>query len=205
MNDLTEFLAFLNGCLDEDERTARAATEGPWQVDNEQHAEAITTPTGTVVVGGGRWGGEAPVFETTQDALHIARHDPARVLAEVDAKRQFLKAYEAAPSRPAETDSQLHARFAHPAWEYSTTKGPRKQWADASTPPYGDDGEPDTTWEPNTDAGIDGWERFDYTEESYWRRRRPEGQERRTEIPTLLRLLALPFADHPAFQDAWRP
>lgn len=74
--------------------------------------------------------------------------------------------------------ARLHARRRHPAYEYRTTQGPRKQWADADQPPYGDDGEPDPTWERNIDAGRPGmgWDRFDYTEESYWRRvkRMPE-------------------------------
>jgi DNA-binding CsgD family transcriptional regulator len=65
---------------------------------------------------------------------------------------------------PAETPDQLHARFAHPGWEYATTIGPRKQWDDADVPPDGDG------WERNMAAGRDGWERWDYTEESYWRR-----------------------------------
>lgn len=69
------------------------------------------------------------------------------------------------------TEAQLHRRFACPGWEYATTEGPRKQWDDADQPPYNANGEPDPTWERNTDAGRDGWERLDYTEESYWRRR----------------------------------
>ncbi len=72
------------------------------------------------------------------------------------------------------TDAELHARCAHPDWEYTLTEGPRKQWDYSDEPPYGDDGEPDTTWERNVDMGRKGWERFDYTEESYWRRRKPE-------------------------------
>lgn len=73
---------------------------------------------------------------------------------------------------PAEPDSVLHAQRRHPDWEYATTEGPRKQWDDINVPPRGDDGEPDPTWERNLDAGHpgEGWERFDYTEESYWRR-----------------------------------
>ncbi|RSS43840.1 hypothetical protein [Streptomyces sp. WAC08241] len=68
------------------------------------------------------------------------------------------------------TDAELHARCAHPDWEYTLTEGPRKQWDYSDEPPYGDDGKPDTTWERNVDMGDRGWERFDYTEESYWRR-----------------------------------
>ncbi|MFJ7990315.1 hypothetical protein [Streptomyces sp. NPDC096351] len=70
------------------------------------------------------------------------------------------------------SESELHARRAHPDFEYATTEGPRKQWDYADQPPYGADGWPDRTWEPNVDAGRDGWERFEYTEESYWRRRK---------------------------------
>ncbi|MFE6815977.1 hypothetical protein [Streptomyces sp. NPDC057677] len=69
-------------------------------------------------------------------------------------------------------DASLHARRAHPDWEYATTEGPRKQWGDVNQPPLDDNGDPDPTWERNLDAGHpgEGWERFDYTEESYWRR-----------------------------------
>lgn len=91
MNDL---IAFLHARIADDEQTARAATEGPWEVDSEQHAESISTPDGTTVVGGGRWGSEASVFESTEDATHIARHDPARVLAEANAKRLIIADYE---------------------------------------------------------------------------------------------------------------
>lgn len=62
----------------------------------------------------------------------------------------------------------LHARFAHPAWEYATTQGQRKAWDRIDEPPEGNG------WERNVDAGRpgEGWERFDYREESYWRRLR---------------------------------
>jgi hypothetical protein len=63
-----------------------------------------------------------------------------------------------------DTTALLHAHRAHPGWEYATTTGPRKAWDDADVPPDLDD------WEPNTFAGTNGWERFDYHEEAYWRR-----------------------------------
>lgn len=75
--------------------------------------------------------------------------------------------------------SEMHARFACPGWQYATTEGPRKQWADADTPPEGEG------WERNTDAGRDGWERFDYSERSYWRRPIPERERRVHENPAL--------------------
>lgn len=130
--------------------------------------------------------------------------NPARVLREIDSKRQLLDELLPEPSEP-ETDAELHARFAHPAYEYRTTEGPRKQWDYADVPPSNEEGEPDPTWERNTDAGRDGWERLDYTEESYWRRRLPEGRERRPEIPRWLRLLAFPYKDRDGYREEWAP
>lgn len=91
----TTLVQFLRDRYDEDERVAQVATPGPWRVDSADFAEAIYDPKNTAVIGGGRWGGESPVFETTEDALHIARHDPARVLADVEAGRSLLAEYEA--------------------------------------------------------------------------------------------------------------
>lgn len=67
---------------------------------------------------------------------------------------------------PKKTDIELHATCSHPDYEYQTTEGPRKSWNDADTPPEGDG------WERNQEEGRNGWERFDYTEESYWRRKK---------------------------------
>ena len=82
-------------------------------------------------------------------------------------------------NRAATHTARLHAQRAHPGYEYATTTGPRKQWLDIDTPPSNEDGEPDTSWERNVDAGLPGmgWERFDYTEESYWRRRKQKSSE----------------------------
>lgn len=85
-----DLITFLRARLDDDERIAKAATTGPWSVNDESFAESIRATDGTEVVAGGRWGGEAPVFESTEDALHIAAHDPARTLLEIEAKRQLL-------------------------------------------------------------------------------------------------------------------
>lgn len=70
------------------------------------------------------------------------------------------------------TDGELHSMGRHPEYEYCTTVGQRKNWNDAETPPEGEG------WERNVDAGRNGWERFDYTEESYWRRKLPPAVER---------------------------
>ncbi|MGG7608863.1 DUF6221 family protein [Streptomyces sp. ZG43] len=74
-------IAFLQARLDEDEEEARAATQGDWVWSRE-----FVTPPGyhhrTV----------GPL--EPGDAAHIARHNPARALAEVEAKRRIVRAHE---------------------------------------------------------------------------------------------------------------
>ncbi|MFI0929641.1 DUF6221 family protein [Streptomyces sp. NPDC021012] len=135
-NDL---FAFIRARLDREEAVARAATEGAWSADDETYAEAIQNEHGVVVVGGGRWNGEAPVFESTEDALHIAMHHPDRVLAEIDAKRRILTEHR--PMMP--------------------------RWC--------------------TTCDVPGDSR---------------GREHGC---TTVRLLGLPYADHPDYQREWRP
>jgi hypothetical protein len=79
--------------LDAIEATARAATPGPWKVNDESFPECITAPDGTSVVAGGRWGGEAGVFDEPIDALHIALHDPAHVLRWVAGLREIVASH----------------------------------------------------------------------------------------------------------------
>jgi hypothetical protein len=49
-------------------------------------------------------------------------------------------------------------------WEYATTSGPRKAFDE--DPPEGKD------WERDLSRDINGFERFDYHEEAYWKRRK---------------------------------
>ncbi len=60
----------------------------------------------------------------------------------------------------------LHARLAHPDYEYETTKAARK----CGPPDPAGEG-----WEVNEDH-CGGFERFDYHEEQYWRRVKKEGE-----------------------------
>lgn len=76
---MDDLLQFLRDQLDQDERTARAATPGPWAVEGA--SVYVGHPTNEIV-------------DYSESAEHIARHDPARVLAEVDAKRRVLDRYE---------------------------------------------------------------------------------------------------------------
>lgn len=73
-------------------------------------------------------------------------------------------------ARAAELDAKraMHARFACPGWQYTTTEGQRtdlNRWSSRDTPPGGGG------WERNTDAGDGGRESIHYTERSFWRRR----------------------------------
>ena len=87
---VSEIVDFVNTQYDRIENAARAATDGPWRIDNDAYAEAIYSPDRTAVVAGGRWGDEASVFESTEDAVHIALHDPAYILADIASKRRIL-------------------------------------------------------------------------------------------------------------------
>jgi hypothetical protein len=126
------------------------------------------------------------------------------LLAAIATNRKLVAEYTPQDHHLLATDEELHATFAHPEWEYATTEGQRKAWDDQNVPPYGDDGEPDHTWERNVDAGHpgEGWMRFDYTEESYWRRRRPVARVVEPYVPRVLRLLAEQYQGHADYPES---
>ncbi|SFK92400.1 hypothetical protein SAMN05216275_14152 [Streptosporangium canum] len=79
---MSDLVAFLRARLDEDEQTARAAHGPNWNAEKRDVA----------------YGDEWVVSAMTRaDAAHIARHDPARVLREVEAKRQIINEHPALP------------------------------------------------------------------------------------------------------------
>ncbi|MGV9888413.1 DUF6221 family protein [Streptomyces sp. NPDC003395] len=134
MDDLVQFL---RDRLDEDERVARAAA----QAERTNTWSALPDSYGGVLDGTGRRSlavGYGGVMEP-EIAAHIARHDPARALAEVDAKRRLLEKA---------ADAERYSR---------------------------------TTW---ANAGSVG-------AASAYR--------------ATLRLLALPYVDHPDYREDWRP
>ncbi|RLU81085.1 hypothetical protein CTZ27_33115 [Streptomyces griseocarneus] len=91
-----DLVAFLRARLNEDEQTARAALGAPW-VRREHvagvHADDATDdrPHGTPVADCRR--GPAAYEHRVALAEHIVRHQPARVLVEVEAKRRIVDAY----------------------------------------------------------------------------------------------------------------
>ena len=95
MERMDDLVQFLHTRLDEDEQTARAVEDGsaPW--DGQWVADgsdALRTRNGHVLAYGHRTtdGRDLPVPLRPGLVDHVARHDPARVLAEVDAKRQTV-------------------------------------------------------------------------------------------------------------------
>lgn len=127
MDDLVQFL---RDRYDDDEQEASAASPGPWHVDAE--ADEVLAVDDIVVAEGFALSGRQ-LRATTR---HIARHDPARVLREVDAKRRAVDHYE---------DVRRHAP-GHMAYILA------------------------------------------------------EGA-----VGKQIKLMALPYADHPDYQDDWRP
>jgi hypothetical protein len=91
-----DLVQFLRARLDETAAKARAHRQASadWYYDDSAKEIRDRVNSGTVAF-----------VPAHADAEHIARHDPARVLAEVDAKRQIVARYERA----------MDNRRAHPA------------------------------------------------------------------------------------------
>lgn len=96
---MSDIAAFLTARLDEDEQVARDATPGPWLADygDDDEVYTMSDPVRTseanpdvcdyavirYIRGGAR-------DRTEANMVYIARHDPARVLADIAAKRRIL-------------------------------------------------------------------------------------------------------------------
>jgi hypothetical protein len=91
---MSGLVEFLRARLDEDAEVARNATGGPWYADHPEPKHWGDDPESALIVSGkvlcildNQYGGPLNVD-------HIVRHDPSRVLAQVEAKRKILNAYE---------------------------------------------------------------------------------------------------------------
>ncbi|GHF77203.1 DUF6221 family protein [Streptomyces filamentosus] len=98
---MQDLVAFLRARLDEDERIARSTVPGPWSWTPKEDVWGQCGPTlvhnpgddeTEVLAGIGHdaWG----LCVADGAAGHIARHDPERVLAEVEAKRKIVALHE---------------------------------------------------------------------------------------------------------------
>lgn len=91
--EMNDVIAFLNTWLDEDEKAASEATSGAWTaldggvtaVDHQDSDGYTEWPVGSTESSRDR-----------ADRVHIARHNPARVLREAAALRQVIDDYRAA-------------------------------------------------------------------------------------------------------------
>lgn len=95
-----DLVEFLRARLDEDEQAARAASgghltgAGDWSF-GPGNADGVHTAAGTPVTR----------FTWPYEGEHIARHDPARVLRDIETKRAIVDRYEQAEQR---ADARLH-------------------------------------------------------------------------------------------------
>jgi hypothetical protein len=103
-----DIVVFIRARLDEDEQAARAATAGPWRYNPAKqwlNPPELAMPHAVHrMLGGEEFVGSGPLNAANcvaltgprddpaamSDAAHIARHDPARVLLGVQAKRAIL-------------------------------------------------------------------------------------------------------------------
>lgn len=96
---MDDLIAFLRARLDDDEQTAKAATwdedmSARWQAGSSSYDKRRSSPRWYVMdaYDDGVIGDVDPQGNDDEGvARHIACHDPARVLAEVDAKRRRLE------------------------------------------------------------------------------------------------------------------
>ena len=127
---MSGIIAFVNARLDEDEETARATSRPAWR---EWYAEPWHDGE---FLGDGRparadlWGVNGAGGFTGQGALptvmadHIVRHDPARALREVEAKRRLI---EEITSRSSQGVAEIY--LAVLADTYSDHPDYRQEWA----------------------------------------------------------------------------
>ncbi len=139
MDDLA---AWLLERIAEDEAAARAATAGPWFVNSDKHGNQIGTDTVRPasirefdrtcdVISYGYTSDPAPDVDIT-DAQHIARWNPARVLAECAAKRELIwmaNPYDFADDGGTGMSEHADEILRTLALPYADRPGYRQEWA----------------------------------------------------------------------------
>lgn len=138
---MDDLIAFLRARLDEDETAAQAATWGPWTVGptfGGENNRVYVKPDGpgidtigTCVIAGQI----SNMPQWRANAQHIARWDPARALAEVEAKRRMVD----------HVSQELEDRGADNPWWYSDKLTPILE---ALALPYADHPDYREEWRP---------------------------------------------------------
>lgn len=82
MSGMDDLVTWLRAQVDDDERVAREAGGDRWRADHDDLTAHILDERG--------WSVAYQDSLNDQQAEHVARWDPARVLAEVDTKRRIL-------------------------------------------------------------------------------------------------------------------
>jgi hypothetical protein len=110
---MTDLPTWLRAQLDEDERVARealhpdAVNPGSWTTEH-HNSETHSEPNRCHIAedrAGRYWSVAHEVF--IPNAEHMARHDPARVLVEVDAKRKIIDECEVIANLSPDSDTEL--------------------------------------------------------------------------------------------------
>jgi Family of unknown function (DUF6221) len=123
-----DLAAFLKARLDEDEAAAKAtqAAAAEWFLgsseDDDKRSIRYTGPS--TLYPGESWDYCIADRVTEDAAAHIARHDPARVLREIEAKRAILAQWEAGPAGSPVLTFALHNLAA----VYSDHPDYRQEW-----------------------------------------------------------------------------
>ena len=125
---MDDLVAFLTAMLDADEVAAKGAA-----VPNDENGGGEIWE---VSPAGGVDGAHGPVYfhdggiPTAEQDAHIARHDPARVLAEVAAKRAILAEFEEARGLHSRRDevAALYFSLRQLAAVYATHPAYRPEW-----------------------------------------------------------------------------
>jgi hypothetical protein len=131
VSGVDELSTFLRACLDDDERVAREALHedavrpGEWMTEHHgMDPEAPMTCHIAEDRAGHYWSVAHKVY--IPNAEHIARWDPARVLAEVEAKRRILDLAAELQEREGRYADDFIRALAQP---YAGRPGWREEWA----------------------------------------------------------------------------
>jgi hypothetical protein len=121
-----DLVAWLLERIAEDEQRAQAATAGPWRHNPDKHWRKPGTAWFEEAVFAGPAGedaicvagtGETDDRQSMADADHIATWDPARVLAECDAKRRIVTEHQSARAAADADPSDVSAKIGAFAFE----------------------------------------------------------------------------------------
>lgn len=131
---MDELVRWLTACLDEEAQSASAASDGPWTAWRESRLRGLGDLQHVVMLPGQKPGVRASIATASWvDAEHIAAHDPARVLREINAKRDLLRFAEAIHDHHETFTTGVAARLEGTlrlfALAYKDRAGYRSEWA----------------------------------------------------------------------------